>query len=101
LRKALFLELREPIGDDVLQHPDYSGARDSEGRLNVRVKDPRFWPAAGVVLDVLVAVESRVADAAKMLGTSTANLIDFLQSDPKLWQTANQLRSRFGQKPLR
>ena len=101
LRRALFLELREPIREDVLQHPDYAGARDGDGRLNLRAKDPRFWPAAGVALDVLVAVESRVADAAKLLGVSTANLIDFLQTDPKLWQTANQLRSRFGQKPLR
>lgn len=101
LRRALFLELREPVEGEVLQHPDYVDARDADGRLNLRVKDPRFWPAAGVVLDVLVAVESRVADAAKMLGTTTANLIDFLQTDPKLWQAANQLRSRFGQKPLR
>jgi len=101
LRRALFLELREPIAGDVLQHPDYATARDGDGRLNLRVKDPRFWPAAGVVLDVLVAVESRVADAAKMLSTSTANLIAFLQTDPKLWQVANQLRSRFGRKPLR
>jgi hypothetical protein len=101
LRRALFLELRESICDDLLQHPDYASARDADGRLSLRVKDPRFWPAAGVVLDVLVAVEARVADAAKLLGVSTANLIDFLQTDPKLWQAANQLRSRFGQKPLR
>jgi hypothetical protein len=54
-----------------------------------------------VALDVLAAVEGRVADAAALLGISTGNLVDFLQADPKLWQTANQLRARFGQKPLR
>jgi hypothetical protein len=64
-------------------------------------KDPRFWPTAGVVLDVLVAVEARVADAAALLGVSTGNLIDFLQTDPKLWQEANRLRTVFGQKALR
>ena len=64
-------------------------------------RDPRFWPAVGVVLDVLTACETRVADAAALLGISTGNLIDFLQTDPKVWQEANRLRTLFGQKPLR
>ena len=101
LRRALYLELREPVLDDAMQHPDYSAARDPDGRLHLGVKDARFWPAVGVVLDALAAVEARVADAAKILGISTANLVDFLLTDPKVWQAANQLRSRFGQKPLR
>jgi hypothetical protein len=101
IRRALYLELREPTTPDVLLHRDYAAARDSDGRLHLGVKDPRFWPAVGVVLDVLTAVEARVADAAKLLGVSTANLVDFLQIDPKVWQTANQLRARSGQKPLR
>jgi hypothetical protein len=49
----------------------------------------------------LAAVEARVGDAAERLGVSTGNLVDFLQTDPKLWQAANQLRARSGQKPLR
>ena len=64
-------------------------------------KDPRFWPTAGVVLDALAAVEARVADAAVLLGVSTGNLIDFLQTEPKVWQEANRLRTAFGHKPLR
>ncbi len=36
-----------------------------------------------------------------LLGISTGNLIDFLQTSPKLWEQANQLRARFGHKPLR
>jgi hypothetical protein len=101
MRRALYLELREPLSVEVLQHPDYIAARDAGSRLNLGVKDARFWPAVGVVLDVLAAVEARVAEAAKLLGISTANLVDFLQTDPKVWQVANQLRVRFGQKPLR
>lgn len=101
VRRALYLELREPVTGDVLIHPDYATARDGEDRLHLRAKDPRFWPAVGIVLDVLASVEARVADAAKLLGISTANLVDFLQTDPKVWQTANQLRARSGQKPLR
>jgi len=75
--------------------------RVTDGRLHVSAKDPCFWPAAGIVLDVLAAHEARVSDVADALGITTGNLIDFLQTDPKLWQTANQLRVRFGQKPLR
>ena len=102
---ALFLELRDhapgrPHADAVTQLPDYASARDRD-RLHMSVKDPRFWPAVGVVLDVLVAVEARVADAASLLGVSTGNLIDFLQTDPKVWQEANRLRTVFGHKTLR
>jgi hypothetical protein len=32
---------------------------------------------------------------------STGNLIDFLQTDPKLWQEANRLRAAFGHKALK
>ena len=107
LRRALFLELRDPLAPEqlgpggLLEHPGFRGARGPDGRLRLGPKDPRFWPAAGVVLDALAALEGRVADAAAALGVSTGNLIDFLESDPKLWQQANALRARCGQKPLR
>jgi hypothetical protein len=107
LRRALYLELRETLPADGLtaefvgQFPDYAQARGADGRLHLSAKDPRFWPAAGVVLDVLAAAEARVGNAAELLGISTGNLIDFLQTDPKLWQAANQLRARYGQKALR
>ncbi len=54
-----------------------------------------------MVLDVLAAVEARVSAAAAALGISTGNLIDFLATEEKVWQQANELRARFGQKPLR
>jgi hypothetical protein len=107
LRRAFFLELRDSISadelkaDGMVQHPDFANARDADGRLHLSAKDPRFWPAVGVVLDVLAATEARVSDAAKFLALSTGNLVDFLQTDAKLWQAANQLRTRFGQKALR
>ena len=104
LRQALYLKLRDglvPAPDALLAHPDYQAARGADGRLDLGRKDPRFWPAAGVVLDVLQAVEARVSEAAEALGVSTANLIAFLQTEPKVWEQANQLRTRFGHKPLR
>jgi hypothetical protein len=101
LRKALYLELREPLGEEPGRHPDFTAALDVESRLHVGARDARFWPAVGIVLDVLAAVEARVSEAAERLGVSTGNLIGFLEIDPKVWQQANVLRARFGQKPLR
>jgi hypothetical protein len=107
LRQAIFLQLREElqekqcVPDGLSRHPDLDAAKNDAGRLDLGRKDPRFWPAAGVALDALMAVQARVAEAASLLGVPTANLIAFLQSDPKLWQQANVLRARFGQKPLR
>jgi hypothetical protein len=104
---ALFLHLRDALPPDactaeaLAAHPDYRDARDAGGKLNLSAKNPRFWPAVGVVLDVLTVVEARVGDAADLLGVSTGNLIDFLQTDPKVWQEANRLRMACGQKPLR
>src|SRR5262249_35857733 len=84
LWRELFLPLRDeshgdpPTAEAIAAHPDYAPARGGDGRLHLSAKDPRFWPAVGVVLDVLAAAEARVADAAGLLGISTGNLIDFL-----------------------
>ncbi|MFO0805986.1 MAG: peptide chain release factor-like protein [Gemmataceae bacterium] len=105
LAHALVLNLRDelnlPTPEVIAAHPDYAEARDRNGKLDLSARNPKFWPAVGVVLDVLNAVEARVADAAALLSISTGNLIDFLQTDPKVWQEANRLRAVFGQKPLR
>jgi hypothetical protein len=107
LRQGLYLKIRDDLAADsltpeTLQHrDDYREARNAGGRLHLGRKDPRFWPAVGLVLDVLVAVQARVSDAARILGISTGNLVDFLSVDPKVWEQVNILRARFGQKPLR
>src|SRR5438128_8971241 len=55
LRQALYLKVREPLAAEELtvQRPaaraDYGPARDGEGRLHLGRRDPRFWPAVGVV----------------------------------------------------
>ena len=107
LRQALYLKIRDELPLDALTpaclaaRPDYGPARDGEGRLHLGRKDPRYWPVVGVVLDVLQAVGARVSEAAEVLGTSTGNLIDFLHGEDKVWEQANQMRTRFGHKPLR
>jgi hypothetical protein len=104
LRQAFFLKIREPIAESRLAASgaceELTQAKTSSGRLDVGRRDRRFWPAAGLTLDVLEAVQARVSEAAKLLGISTGNLIDFLQLDPKVWEQANQMRVRFGHKKL-
>jgi len=105
LRQAFFLKLRDPVPKLEPGHADPHGeladARNAQGRLDVGRKDARFWPAVGLVLDVIAAVEARVGDAAKLLDISTGNLVDFLHVEPKVWEQANYLRQKFGHKPLR
>jgi hypothetical protein len=107
LRQAFFLKVRDHLSPEQLNVAalssllDYQYARDAAGRLDLGRKDPRFWPAVGVVLDVLEACQAQVSTAAEVLGVSTANLIAFLEMEPKVWEQANQMRTHFGQKPLR
>lgn len=107
LRQALYLKLREPLSSDdlqpetLLQRPDFGPARDDEGKLHLSVRDVRFWPAVGVVLDVLLAFQGRLSEAALALGTTTANLGDFLRCNDKVWEQVNQIRTQFGHKTLR
>jgi hypothetical protein len=101
LRQALYLQVRDAGPPEAMAaRDDFRTAVGRDGRLRLARKDPRFWPAAGVVLDVLEAVEARVRRAADVLGTTTGNLVEFLRTDARLWQQANRLRVRFGHKPL-
>jgi hypothetical protein len=107
LRQALYLKIREDLPAEALhprglaERPEIREARNADGRLHLGRKDPRFWPLAGLALDVLNAVAARVSEAAEILELSTGNLIDFLETDPKVWEQVNILRTRFGQKLLR
>jgi hypothetical protein len=105
LRQALVLKLRAPLSDAdlplAIHKPEITQAKNAAGRLDVGRKDPRFWPAAAIVLDVLDVARGRVHDAALALGVSTGNLVDFLQTDAKVWAEVNALRQKHGHKALR
>jgi hypothetical protein len=101
LRQAFYLNLRNSGSPETLANQGaILVARNAEGRLRVGRKDARYWPAAGVVLDVLASTEARIGEAAKLLGVSTGNLVDFLSQEPRVWGQVNQLRARFGVKAL-
>src|SRR5262245_6495469 len=98
-RQALYLEVRNDSSE--ASAAELAQARGAGGRLALGRKDVRFWPAAGAALDLLVLCEARLSDVAEHVGISTANLVEFLRTDPKVWQRANEVRARFGHKPLR
>lgn len=95
LRQRLHLRLREPFAADLAQ-----AVVEPHG-LKIGANDGRFWPAVGLALDGMEANQGRISETAAALGVSTGRLIDFLRLDDKVWQEANQIRQRFGHKPLR
>ena len=86
---------------NVSQREELAAVRSPVDKLEVGRKDVRYWPVVGLILDVLLASEAKVSDAAKALKISTGHLIDFLETEPKVWEQANHLRQRFGHKPLK
>ncbi|MCS6849916.1 MAG: peptide chain release factor-like protein [Gemmataceae bacterium] len=107
LRRAFYLKLRVPLAAEHLRPDDLpawsamQADRGPEARLRLGPKDPRFWPVLAEVLDVLEAVGARVSVAAHRLGVSTAQLVGLLESDPKVWEQVQQMRLRFGERPLK
>ena len=110
LRREIALQLRsgpgaappssEAFGEALVRNRP---APDSEGptrRFQVSPKNPRFWNVAAMVLDLLIACEGRIGDAAARLDVSTGSLTRLLKSERHLLHTANELRRRFGHKPI-
>jgi hypothetical protein len=101
LRQALYLHLRDEVTvETAAGHTELAGAV-IDGKLPGTTKSPYFWPAAGVILDLLAAVKGQVSTAAEALSVSTAQLVDFLRLDPKVWQGANRFRTAAGLKGLK
>jgi len=70
-------------------------------RLEIGRKDYRFWAVAAFLLDVLESFQGRLADSAASIGISTGNLTSILESDRHLLGAAQEIRKRYGQKPLK
>lgn len=99
LRRTIAIEIREPV--DLTRH-ELTSSQDENGRFTfVTIKDERFWPCAGAVLDVIISTEGQISTAAELLKTTTGNLISFLEMEVHVWQFANQIRQRFGLKTLK
>ena len=107
LRHALFLHQRDtfpeglPTVEELAERPEMLAAFEQRDRLKLNPKNPNFWEMAGLILDLLVACVGQVSIVAELLNISTANLVDFLLTEPKLWQEANRIRVELGLKSLK
>ncbi len=105
LRMNLALETRRRFATDRPLPAELTDVlRTSKGggkrRIQLGRKDRRFWTVAAEVLDLLNAVEGRLADAAGVLGVSTSHLVSFLKTERHLLAAAQKLRRAYGQKPI-
>ncbi|MCY2930576.1 MAG: peptide chain release factor-like protein [Planctomycetota bacterium] len=73
---------------------------EEKKRLEVGVKDHRFWRVAAGVLDRLEACGGAVSDVGRSLGITTGNVVSFLMSERHLLTAANEIRKRHALSPL-
>jgi hypothetical protein len=102
LREAIALHVRGKV--DVISYSRSSLLIEwvtEGGRLRIGTRNPSYYRVVAEVLDVLAACGVRVREAANCLGLSTAQLVHFLERDPKVWERVNQMRADAGEKPLR
>jgi hypothetical protein len=100
LRKAIALKLRNPIEDDGVPEA-LRACFDGRGRLSVGQRDARYLPAIASLLDLLAAANGSVADVARRVGVTTANVSSLLTGDDDVFVEANRIRAETGQRPLR
>lgn len=78
----------------------WSEVTDHSGRLAIGARNPRYPEAMAVLLDALEESRGSVADAAKLLGSSTAGLVADLAADPHVWPHVQAMRTAHGQRLL-
>jgi len=102
LRAAIALNVRTTV-DLSTYTPSESLASclTASATLSVGRRDRRYYPVVSEILDILTACGTRVREASKHVGVSTASLVGFFQRDPKLWERVNQLRTAADLRPLR
>lgn len=101
LRAAIALTVRHPVGASYQPSDLLRSCMNSQAHLIVGRRDERYPMAVAELLDVLVAAGVKLSEAAKLVNIPTSHLVSFIENDPKLWQSVNQLRAAAGLKPLR
>lgn len=109
LKMNLALRLRRSIVPDAtpsallrecLHTPKKKTGPDAPLVLQIGRKDDRFWAVAAELLDRLEACEGRIGDVGAQLGTSTGQVTSVLKSDRHLLAAAQEIRKRFGHRPI-
>jgi len=101
LRWALALEVRQPVNLTGYRLPEEVRAyMDASGRIRINERNDQWPLIANHVLNLLAACEGRVGDAARLMGTSTGRLSQFLTENGDVRAEANRIRQSFSLKSL-
>lgn len=102
LRETIALHVRGEI-DAALYQPSerLRSYINGSGQLRISERNRDYAIVVCEVLDVMTALAYRVSETAERIGITTAQLVEFIERDPKLWDRVNQLRKAAGMKALR
>ena len=102
LRRTIAVEVRRPVDPDAYAVPPALAAMlPGAGRDQLGPHHPRYWAGVQALLDLLAALDGVLAGAAAHLGLSSGVLSRTIRRDPALTRAVNDLRARFGLRPLR
>jgi hypothetical protein len=101
LRLAIALNIRGEIPADYQPSELLQSCLNGQAHVVVGLRDERYPVVVAELLDVLVASEVKLREAATRVGIPTSHLVRFFDQEPKVWQTVNELRTAAGHKPLR
>ena len=106
LRHRIALEIRQPVNADPFEVPTWLSqiVAPTPGQT-VRLaratrRHDRYLDVVALILDLLTALDGSVSVTAGCMGTSSSDLVGFLQRDEKLLGHVNQIRREFGLKAL-
>ena len=100
LRIKLATDVREPVDLASFQPPDWFVSIRRENRIEASHRHPLYAAAAGLVLDLLAALNGNPAAVAVNLGVSTTSVVKLLESEPQFWSAAHRIRTELGLGPL-
>ena len=100
LRLKLATDVREPVDLATFAPPDWFLSIRRGTAIEASHRHPLYAAAAGLVLDLLAALNGNPAAVAVNLGVSTTAVVKLLEGEPHLWAAANRIRADLGMKPL-
>ncbi len=87
LRVRIAIEVRSPF-----QEPPELAKYRREKRLSINARNPAYPVVLAALLDALAEAEGSYAGAAKKVGTTTSQLLKFLQADREVWRAVSEGR---------
>lgn len=96
LRLKLATDVREPVDLAAFEPPTWFLSIRHGTRIEASYRHPLYAAAAGLVLDLLAALNGNPAAVAVNLGLSTTAVIKLLEDEPQLWAAANHIRAELG-----